>query len=101
MANLLLSYVLLAVGVIAGGWFLVFACRLMTADRLESSKSASRAPGLIDALFGRFRTKEDWIPDARVKGGMIYNKRKKRIQITGRLSDDSFNRVFRSTSAQR
>jgi hypothetical protein len=34
------------------------------------------------------------MPDARVKGGIIYNRRKKRLEISGRLSDDSFKRVF-------
>jgi hypothetical protein len=101
MPSLITSYIALGTGLIVGAWLLRLGWRLINADRLESSKSASRAPTLKDALFGRFRTKDDWMPDARVKGGMIYNKRKKRIQITGRLSDDSFNRVFRSSSAQR
>lgn len=97
--ELLLSYAILAAGVVLAGWFLAFAVRLLRADRTEGSKSAARAKTLSNALLGKAHTRDDWIPDDRVKGGMVYNKSKKRIEISGRLSDDSLDRVFRSTQS--
>ena len=91
------SYIVLALGLLLAAWAFAFAIRLIKADKIESSKSAARAPSLADAIMGRARTRDDWIPDARVKGGMIYNKKKKRIEVGGRLSDDSLDRVFRSS----
>ncbi len=93
--DLLISYAILAGGIIVAAILARFALRLLTVDRIESKKSAARVSSLVDALMGRARTREDWLPDARVKGGMIYNKKKKRLEISGRLSDDSFDRVFR------
>lgn len=90
---------MLAAGLVAGAWLFGFALRLLTADRVESRKSAARATSVMNAIRGRFLTKEDWIPDARVKAGMVYNTREQRIEITGRLSDDSFDRVFGSPSS--
>lgn len=69
--------------------------RLLTADHIESQKSAERVKSLADAILGRTRTRDDWLPDARVKGGMVYNKDAKRLEVSGRLSDDSFSRIFR------
>jgi hypothetical protein len=91
------SYIVLAIGLLLAAWLFAFAVRLFTANKVEGSKSAARAPSLWDAVRGRARTKDDWLPDARVKGGMIYNKKKKRIEIGGRLSEDSLDRVFRSS----
>ncbi|MFZ0424832.1 MAG: hypothetical protein WAL80_18290 [Xanthobacteraceae bacterium] len=71
------------------------ALKLAFADRIESNKSAARASSMGDAVRGRARMHDDWMPDARVKGGMIYDKKNKRLEISGRLSDDSFDRVFR------
>lgn len=94
---MMLFFSYLALG---GGLFLVvallsFATRLAFVNKVESKKSAMRAQSVKDAILGRARMHEDWIPDARVKGGMIYNKSKKRLEISGRLSDESFDRVFR------
>lgn len=94
--NLILSYAILAIGVVLAGWFLALAVRLLRSDKLEGSKSAARARTLRNVLLGKAHTRDDWIPDARVKGGMVYNKKKKRIEISGRLSDDSLDRVFRT-----
>lgn len=93
------SYFILAIGLLLGAWLFAFAIRLVTSDKTEGRKSAVRAPSVSDAVMGRSRTKDDWIPDARVKGGMSYNKKKKRIEIGGRLSDNSLDRVFRSSSS--
>lgn len=62
-----LSYAILAIGLLIGAWFLSFSIRLITSDKIEGNKSAARTPSLT------------------------YNKRKKRIEISGRLSED---RIF-------
>lgn len=95
--TLIISYGILAAGAVLSGWLLAFAIRLLRADKIEGSKSAARARTLLNVLFGKAHTRDDWIPDARVKGGIVYNKTKKRIEISGRLSDDSLDRVFRSS----
>jgi hypothetical protein len=92
-----LSYLVLAIGLLVAASLFAFAARLLRANKVESSKSAARAPSVWDAMLGKARTKDDWIPDARVKGGMVYNKTEKRIEIGGRLSEDSLDRVFRSS----
>jgi len=95
--NLFISYAVLGFGFVLGAWALAFAFRLWRSDKLEGSKSAARAGTVTNAVMGRARTRDDWIPDARVKGGMIFNRDKNRIEVSGRLSDDSLNRVFRSS----
>lgn len=95
--QLTLSYTYLAASLVLAGWFLALAIRLMRSDKLEGSKSAARAKTLRNVILGKAHTRDDWIPDARVKGGMVYNKKKKRIEISGRLSDDSLDRVFKSS----
>jgi hypothetical protein len=96
---LVLSYIYLAIGLAVSVLLLVLASKLFRADSVEGKKSAARAPSVWDAIRGRSRATEDWIPDGRVKGGLIYNRRKKRLEISGRLSDDSLDRVFRQPSA--
>lgn len=44
--------------------------------------------------MGRARISDDWLPDARVRGGMIYNKKENRIEMSGKLSQDAINRAF-------
>jgi hypothetical protein len=88
-------YLLLLITAAFSGLFFNLAFRLWRADRIESEKSAARAGGFIDALLGRTRVHDDWVPDARVKGGLIFNRAKKRFEISGRLSNDSLNRVYR------
>jgi hypothetical protein len=95
--NLYLSYLALGVGLLITALLLRFAFRLWRVDSIEGKKSAARASSIRNAVRGRARMHEDWIPDARVKGGMIYNKKAKRLEISGRLSDESFDRVFRRT----
>lgn len=94
---LTLSYATLAIGLVLAGWLFALALRLLCSDKLEGSKSAARARTLGNVLLGKAHTRDDWIPDARVKGGMVYNKKKNRIEISGRLSDDSLDRVFRTS----
>jgi hypothetical protein len=95
--SLIFSYMILAIGLVIAAWLFSFAIRLFRSDKIEARKSAARTPSLKDAILGRARAKDDWIPDARVKGGMVFNRKKNRIEISGRLSDDSLDRVFRSS----
>jgi hypothetical protein len=92
--NMFLSYLALGVGLLLTALLLRLAIKLLRVDSIEGEKSASRASSIKEAIRGRARMHEDWIPDARVKGGMIYNKRAKRLEISGRLSDESFDRAF-------
>ena len=93
--SLLWSYIFLFVGSIVSGMVLSVVLWLRRADRLEASKSAARVDSMKAALLGRARTTDDWIPDARVQGGMIFNKKHNRFEVSGRLSDDTFSRIFR------
>jgi hypothetical protein len=92
--NLFVSYLALGGGLLLALLFLRLAAKLWLADNIEGSKSAARVSSIRDAIRGRTRMHEDWMPDARVKGGMIYNRKAKRLEISGRLSDESFDRVF-------
>jgi hypothetical protein len=94
--QLVLSYIALGAGLALCAVLLSLISRIIRADKIESRRGADRSRSLKDVILGRARTHDDWIPDARVKGGLIYNKRKKRIEVSGRLSDDSLNRVFRT-----
>lgn len=97
--TLLFSYAILALGLVVGACLLALAVRLLRADKLEGSKSAARAGTVMNAIFGKARTRDDWIPDARVKGGLVYNHTENRIEVSGRLSDDSLDRVFRTSGS--
>jgi len=96
---LVFSYIALATGLVVTALFFMMAIKLLLVDRAEGKKSAVRAPSIWDAIMGRSRMTEDWIPDGRVQGGMIYNRKKKRLEISGRLSTDSLDRVFRTHSS--
>ena len=85
--SLFVSYLVLGGGVLLAALLLRIALKLWQADSIEGKKSASRASSIKDAIRGRARTHEDWIPDARIKGGMVYNKKAKRLEVSGRLSD--------------
>jgi len=93
--QLFLSYLILAAGVVFSAIFFNLALRMARADKIESKKSAARVNSLLDSILGRAHVHDDWAPDARVKGGLIFNRGKKRIEMSGRLSDDSIDRVFR------
>lgn len=93
--GLFFSYAALVAGAFLIGLLVRVFIGLVRVDRLESKKSAARVSSIKDALLGRARTMDDWLPDARVKGGMVFNKRANRLEVSGRLSDDSFARVFK------
>jgi len=89
------SYLILVASAIVTAVAFASAYKFLTVNRLEAKKNYVRVSTFATALRGRARTREDWIPDARVQGGMIFNKKKRRIEISGRLSDDSLDRAFR------
>ncbi|MDI4234757.1 hypothetical protein OZ411_18295 [Bradyrhizobium sp. Arg237L] len=92
---LALNFLGLAVGLSLAAVLLSIAYRLFRLNRFEAKKSASRVKGVSDAVMGRARTRDDWLPDGRIKGGMIFNRRDNRIEVCGRLSDKAFDRIFR------
>lgn len=92
---LALNYLGLAAGLTLVALLLLIAYKLFRLDRFEAKKGASRVKGVSDAVMGRARTRDDWMPDGRVKGGMIFNRRDNRIEVCGRLSDEAFHRIFR------
>jgi hypothetical protein len=93
--SLFASYLILGVGLFAAAAVLSLAIRLTRTDRLERKKSAARVETIWDAILGRTRTQHDYLPDTRIKAGLVYNKRKKRLEVSGRLSHDTFDRLFR------
>jgi hypothetical protein len=88
------SYAALVIGSVAVAMLLGVAWRLFKADRVESQKSASRAPSLMAALLGRTRVQDDTMPDARVQAGMSFNKKEHRLEISGRLGKESLDHIF-------
>ncbi len=93
--NLFVSYLGLGVGLSLAALLFGLALRLARADRLERKKSAARVSSLWGAIRGRAHTRDDYLPDARVRGGLVYNKRVKRLEISGRLTEDTLDRIFR------
>ncbi|MHC4040604.1 hypothetical protein [Bradyrhizobium sp. 23AC] len=92
---LALNYLGLAVGLSLAAVMFSIAYKLFRLNRFEAKKSALRVKGVSDAVMGRARTRDDWLPDGRIKGGMIFNRRDNRIEVCGRLSDEAFDRIFR------
>ena len=95
MAVMIESILLLA-GLFLSAFFFNLALRLTRVDVEESDKSASRvAHSLSRALTGGASSVDDWLPDARVKAGLVYNKNANRFEVSGRLSNEAFGRIFR------
>lgn len=90
-----MSYLILVVGSSAAAFAFGVAWLLSRVDRSESIKSAARTKRMRDAVRGHASLHDDWVPDARIKGGMVYNKSKRRLEICGRLSEDSLERIYR------
>jgi hypothetical protein len=87
---------LLVAGLFVAAFCFNIALRLHNADAIESDKSAARVgKSFFEAIRGRAKTVDDWLPDARVKAGMVYNKNDKRFEVSGRLSNEAFSRIFR------
>jgi hypothetical protein len=89
------SYIILTASLVIAVLFFTLAYKFLNADSLEFKKNRARVPTLSSALRGHAHIRDDWIPDARVQGGMIFDRRKRRIVIVGRLSDDSLDRAFK------
>lgn len=90
------SFIILTAGFSIAAVALVFAYKFVRADKIELRKSQTRMSDVKSVLLGRAKTRDDWIADARVQGGMIFNRKAKRFEITGKLSNDTLDRVFRS-----
>ena len=91
----MMRYVICLAIIIVAAIIFRFGLALLRADKLEVEKNASRVRTWKDAIFGRVQIHDDWLPDARVQGGMIFNEAENRIEICGRLSDESLERTFR------
>jgi hypothetical protein len=90
------SYFALMAGFsVAFSFFALAVSLVFRTDKIEVQKSRARASTVSDVMQGQARTSDDWMPDARVQGGMKFNRKKHRIEISGRLSDDSLERAFR------
>jgi len=90
-----MNYILLAIGLGFAVWLIRLGLQFLTLDQIEASKSSLRARTITDAVLGKVRVQDDWLPDARVQGGMYFNKKRNRIEICGKISDDSLRRTFR------
>jgi hypothetical protein len=89
------NYATLVIGIAVSGFLFNIARRLIFANKLESQKSAARVRSFWDALLGYGLVREDYLPDARMKSGLQYNKREKLIELNGRMSRGVFDRIFR------
>jgi hypothetical protein len=92
---LALNFLGLAAGFSVAAILLSLAYKLIRLDRFEAKKGSSRVRSMADAVMGRARTRDDWMPDGRIKGGMVFNRKENRIEVSGRLSDEAFDRIFR------
>jgi len=61
----------------------------------EFEKNRHRVKSFRESILGRVRISDDWLPDGRVRGGMVFNQRENRLEISGKLSEDSVSRAFR------
>lgn len=89
-----LGFLATILSVIGAAVSLAFFWKIIRADHNELRKNQRRSQTLNSALLGRAKTRDDWLPDARVQGGMVFNKKHNRIEITGKLSNESLDRVF-------
>lgn len=94
--SLMWSGVFLFGGLFLAAFIFNIGFNLWRADVIESEKCAARVNhSFWKALRGQARTVDDWLPDARVKAGMIYNEKENRFEVSGRLSNEAFGRIFR------
>jgi hypothetical protein len=90
-----INFVIVIGAVVGAASSLAFSFKMLQANKTELRKNQRRSRSLKSTLLGRAKTRDDWMPDARVQGGMVFNKRRKRIEITGQLSNDSLDRAFK------
>lgn len=91
-----MEYVQLTAAVLAAGasiTLLRFAFKLLSYDRIEYEKSRARYASLSDAISGKARVKRSELPDGRVRAGIVYNLRQRRIEANGKLRNDIVDNV--------
>jgi hypothetical protein len=84
--------VLAALGTI----FLGVGFRLFFVDKDEVTKNASRSRNIRAFFAGQLSSRADPIPDMRIKEGMKYSKKHKRIIAQGGLSHEAIRRGLNS-----
>lgn len=88
----LAALVLAALGTI----FLGVGFRLFFVDKDEVRKNASRSQNIRAFFAGQLSSRADPIPDMRIKEGMKYSKKHKRIIAQGGLSHEAIRRGLNS-----
>jgi hypothetical protein len=87
--------VVFALVLVAVGLFLVaLGVTLFFGSRHESEKNSSRVKRRSDLWNGRLEARGDWLPDARVREGMVYSEVDQRVEIQAGLSDEALRRTF-------
>lgn len=92
---MLTGLALLALGVVGAAISLRFLLTLATSKSSEVRRSNARTKSWRDLFMGRSVVQDDWLPDARVQAGAVFNKKVGRIEVTGRISNDTIERTFR------
>jgi hypothetical protein len=88
---------LAALGLAAlGTIFLGVGFRLFFVDKDEVRKNASRSQNIRAFFAGQLSSRADPIPDMRIKEGMKYSKKHKRIIAQGGLSHEAIRRGLNS-----
>jgi hypothetical protein len=91
-----MAYLQLAGAVALGAFGLAllrFALKIVFYDRIEYEKSRARYSSLKAAVSGKARVKRGEFPDGRVRAGIAYNKKLKRIEANGKLRNDVVDHV--------
>ena len=70
------------------------ALTILRMNRAEADKNASRTASFKHLLTGRMMVREDWLPDARIRRGMVFSEDKGVFEINGGLSDEALRRTF-------
>jgi hypothetical protein len=91
---LIARFAALPIGILVCFFLMGLFNRLRRANTIESEKSSGRAGTLKNAFFGRTRVQDDTMPDARVQAGLVYNKKMKRLEVSGRIGQDSLDHIF-------
>jgi hypothetical protein len=88
---------LAALGLAAlGTIFLGVGFRLFFVDKDEVRKNASRSQNIRAFFAGQLSSRADPIPDMRIKEGMKYSKKHRRIIAQGGLSHEAIRRGLNS-----
>lgn len=74
--------------------FLTIAIKMYKYDSREFKKNVARSKSIWDIIVGKLVISNDHLPDGRVQAGINYNRKKKRIEVTGKLSDDKIEEIL-------